>query len=165
MFGFYFGDLYLQKLELEKMKFKIFIWGSILFLFGLLTRAIFPNIHNGKIWSSSFFSPSFAYLLGSLGFFLLCFLFIYKFFEHKEFKQYSLVNVFSQGILFIYIYQMYVSYNLSFYLKKYFTFDTFNLAYVTFIIFMWISSYFVGVVAIYFLKQKKYVIHLKKIKK
>jgi len=99
-------------------------------------------------------------LLSGIGVFIILFLGFQKYSKDIIFFEYGIINIFSKSILFIYLFQMFLSYKLSFFLKKHYIFNTASLGYFVFIAFVLISSYLFGAIVFYLLNKKKFVINL-----
>jgi len=161
--GFLIAHFYLKCEDSFKFRIIMTILGATLVAIAFFRGELLPYLDPLYIWAPSLFQPKIGWVLASIGLFCILIIIGNMFFNKISLKKYGIINSYSQGILWIYIAQMFVSYNLAFYIKRIFPMDKPSLAYFILPIFMLLFSWMVGALSIKFLRGKSIVVTLKKI--
>jgi len=164
--GFIFADYYIRYKDTDIKKFNLIsaAIGVLLIAISILRKEAIPLLDPRFILGSSVFQPKIGFVLASIGFFCVFVSAANTFFNKAKFRKYGIVNSYSKGILWIYIFQMFASYNLAILIKKFFPIDGPSLAYFILPVAMIILSWFVGAMSIRLFAEKRLVITLKRVK-
>lgn len=162
-FGFLFAHFYLK--HKDSLKFRISaISVAVLFLGIAIVRGeISPLLDPKYIWGPSLFQPKIGLVLATMGLFCLLTVIANLFFNNINLKKYGIINSYSKGILWIYVFQMFASYKLAPVIKSFYSMHEPSLAYFILPIIMLLSSWLVGALSIKLLQEKLIVVRLKKI--
>jgi hypothetical protein len=170
-FGYIFTHYYLKSGTKNYFMLISFITGLLLLGIAVFRNEVVPVLDTEYIWGPSLFLPKIGIILASLGFFLITLTALHLLFNKFSFKEYGIINCFSKGILWIYIFHIFASYKLSFLLKMIFPVEKINhepinvrnfLIYLILPIIMLLSGWLIGFLTINIFHKKRLVITLKK---
>jgi len=149
----------------DSIEFRItaMIIGVALVSIAVIRDEISPYLDPQYVWGTSLSKPTIGWILASIGFFYILIVLGNIFFNKIHLRKYGIINCYSKGILWIYVFQMFLSFKLSFFIKEYFSMNEPSYSYFILPIFMILFSWFVGYLSIKLLQEKKMVITLKKV--
>lgn len=117
MLGYWVADFLASKQGKYIREAGLFIIGLTLILIAWLSGEMFAELNHDYVWTQLMIQPSIFEVLGSLGIFLSLLIVAQKTVQNllpgKAFSRYGIINCYSKGILWIYLFQMIISYKLS----------------------------------------------------
>ncbi|MFH1375904.1 MAG: heparan-alpha-glucosaminide N-acetyltransferase domain-containing protein [Patescibacteria group bacterium] len=148
--GFFIADFYLSKHKKQFSKI-LSIAGSVLLLLALLVSgSVFYRLDFNNAWGANLFEPPTLRILGQLGFFAIFFAALNYFFGKTKLKKYGIINTFSHGILYIYLFNYTVGYHLTNFWKLQHEFKMLGIS----LLLQFIVAYLIGTLVV-FLKFRK----------
>ncbi len=163
VFGFCFGHFYLKYRNSLSFKLNSFALGSGLLLVAIMRQEISPHFDPQNIFGANIFQPKIGFVLASMGLFCILVVAADYFFNGTKFKKYGIINVYSQGIIWIYVFQMWANFKLAPLIKNYVPMDGLSWEYLILPVTVWLASWLVGALSVKLLQEKLIVIKLKKI--
>ncbi len=137
--------------------------GGLFFMaVAILRGEISARIDPDYVWGPSILTPTLGWILATLGLFLILVVLGSLFSEKIKLRKYGIINSYSKGIMWIYVAQMFVSFRMAIFAKKFFETDNPSIGYFLFMIVMLVIGWLVGVISIKLFQEKKMVIFLKK---
>ncbi|MCF7846392.1 MAG: heparan-alpha-glucosaminide N-acetyltransferase domain-containing protein [Candidatus Peribacteraceae bacterium] len=103
VFGFWLADFFLVRGN-KKFNLLLATLGFSLSLFALIGGSFNPTFNPRDIWGSMLFQPSTLHVLGQCGFITLFLLTLNLIFVDRKIAKYGIFNIFSHGILYIYLF-------------------------------------------------------------
>lgn len=163
-FGFIFAHLYEKYGDTGKFNLGTFLIGLSLIFTAVLRNEASPFLDPKYIWGPSLFQPKIGFVLAIIGLFCVLISIANTFFNGIKLRKYGIINSYSKGILWIYLFQMFYSFYLSIIVKAFFPMKEPRMAYFILPILMIFLSWQVGVISIKALQEKKLIITLKKLR-
>ncbi len=108
LFGFSIADLYLRTASKKFFINLSFFFGNLFLLFGVLSGGAYPSMQGGYVFDFLLPDPSTEWIFSTIGLFLVLFSLGETFFKNTHFSKDNIVTVFSKGILFVYVLQMFL---------------------------------------------------------
>lgn len=150
VFGFWISQLYLLPKYRKHFSKILLVSGGILISTTLLfSGSLFYDLDFANIWGATIFQPPLAKVLGQLGFFAVLFAGLHHFFSQKKLRTYGIINVFSHGILYIYLFHFTVGYQLTNAWKLQYEFKLLGIS----LLLQFIVAYLIGALVV-FLKRR-----------
>jgi len=163
-FGFVFTHIYEKYSNAMRFNISTFFVGSFLILIAVLRNEASPFLDPKYIWGPSIFQPKFGFVLAAIGLFCILISTANILFNNIKLNKYGIINSYSKGILWVYLFQMFFSFYLSVIIKVFFPMNEPRLAYFILPILMIFLSWRVGAMSIKLLQEKKLIITLKKLR-
>jgi hypothetical protein len=163
VFGFLMAHYYLKYQDSNKFRISAIAMGVSFLAIAIFRGEISPYLNPEYVWGSSLFQPRIGLVLAAMGLFAVMTIGANYFFNGLHLKKYGIINSYSKGILWIYVIQMFVSYQLSLLIKGFFPMDKPSLVYFIFIVGMLLFCWLIGALSIKLLQEKLIVVRLKKV--
>lgn len=161
--GFVFTHLYEKYADFEGFNPATFLAGLFLLLIAGLRGEISPYLDPNYVWGPSLFQPKIGFVLAVIGLFCVLIALANIFFNNISLKKYGIINSYSKGIFWIYLYQMSYNFYFSVVLKAFFPMAEPRMAYFILPVLMIFSSWYIGFASIKLFQEKKLIITLKKL--
>ena len=163
-FGFVFAHIYEKYSNAIRFNISALFMGIFLVLTAVLRNEASPFLDPKYVWGPSLFQPKFGFVLAAIGLFCILISTANILFNNIKLNKYGIINSYSKGILWIYLFQTFFSLYLSVIIKVYFPMNGPRLAYFILPIVMIFLSWYVGAMSIKLLQEKKLIITLKKLR-
>ncbi|MFH1375908.1 MAG: acyltransferase family protein [Patescibacteria group bacterium] len=151
VFGFLIAQLYLLPKYRKRFSKILIVSGGILISTTLLfSGSLFYDLDFANVWGATIFQPPLTKVLGQLGFFAVLFAGLHYFFSQSKLRPYGVINVFSHGILYIYLFHFTIGYQLTNAWKLQYEFKLLGIS----LLLQLLVAYLIGA-AVVFLKRRK----------
>jgi hypothetical protein len=163
VFGFLIAHYYLKYQDSIMFKAAAMAIGLAFLTAAIFRGEISPYLDPAYVWGTTVLHQKIGWVLASMGLFCILVVIGNIFFNKLHLRKYGIINSYSRGILWIYVVQMFVSYKLSFFIKRFFLMDTPSWEYFILPIVMLLLGWLIGALSIKLLQEKSIIVTLRKI--